>query len=111
MGFAKVKDPKTARFYIRFSEQELATLKTKAQDSGMTMSEFARRRALGLRVVPRTDSQMLAELRRQGGSMRNLLDNMPRTPEQESHFLRVTTAYQTIVQAIKLAMTLQDKAE
>lgn len=111
MGFAKVKDPKTARFYIRFSEQELATLRTKAEDSGMTMSEFARRRALGLRVVPRTDTQMLAELRRQGGSLRNLLDNRSLTPEWESHFLQVMEAYQTIVQAIKLAVKLQDDAE
>lgn len=111
MGFAKVKDPKTTRFYIRFSEQELATLKTKAQNSGMTMSEFARRRALGLRVVPRTDSEMLAELRRQGGSLRNLLNTVSRTPEQESHLLQVVTAYQTIVGTIASALTLQDEAE
>jgi hypothetical protein len=111
MGFAKVKDPKTARFYIRFSEQELAKLKTKAQDSGMTMSEFARRRALGLRVVPRTDTQMLAELRRQGGSLRNLLNTVSRTPEQDSHFLQVAEAYQTIISTIASALTLQDEAE
>lgn len=111
MGFAKVKDPKTARFYIRFSEQELATLKTKAQDSGMTMSEFARRRALGLRVVPRTDTQMLAELRRQGGSLRNLLNTVSLTREQNSHLLQVAEAYQTILRTIATALTLQDEAE
>jgi hypothetical protein len=111
MGFAKVKDPKTARFYIRFSEQELTELKTKARDSGMTMSEFARRRALGRRVVPRTDTQMLAELRRQGGSLRNLLNTVSRTPEQDSHLLQVAEAYQTIVRTIASALTLQDASE
>ena len=77
----------------------------------MTMSEFARRRALGLRVVPRTDSEMLAELRRQGGSLRNLLNTVSRTAEQDSDLLQVAAAYQTIIRTIKLAVMLQDEAE
>jgi hypothetical protein len=54
---------------------------------------------------------MLAELRRQGGSLRNLLNTVSRTPEQDSHLLQVAEAYQTIISTIASALTLQDEAE
>jgi len=104
MGFGIVKEPKTKRFYVRFSENELATLKSHAEHSCMTMSEFARRAALGKRIVPKTDMTMLAELRRQGSSLRNLLNTANRPVTDEAVLRELQQSYKAILATISRAI-------
>lgn len=75
MSFKKSNNPKNMRFYIRFEENEKESLRQSARLCGMTMSDYVRKRALGKRIVPKVDVDVLNELRRQGGNLRDLLTN------------------------------------
>jgi len=110
MGFKPVKEPKTERFYVRFSETELDSLREKAEQCGMTMSQYARDAALGKRIVPKTDYKMLAELRRQGGSLRERLSKLD-TPEDRKIALETIAAFRDIVHIIDKAIDLDGAAK
>lgn len=75
MRFKTVDEPKNQRFYVRLTETEKNIVRDKSEQCGKRMSDYVRDLAIGKRVVPKTDMKMLNELRRQGGSIRNLLNS------------------------------------
>jgi len=69
------QQPKTARqirIALRVSEEEAQEMKEQAEASRLTLSEYARRRILGKRVISQADMNMLAELRRLGGLLKHV---------------------------------------
>lgn len=57
---------------VRCTPAEKAALKAEAEAAGLSLSELVRRRALGRTVTARADTQMIAELRRQGGLLKQI---------------------------------------
>jgi hypothetical protein len=70
--FQKVANPKTARFYVRFKPEDKAVLAAQAEKAGITMSNYVRRRALGMPVKGRDLEKAINELRRLGGLQKKL---------------------------------------
>lgn len=56
---------------VRFTPEEAAVVKSKALDSGVPVSEFLRCAALGRKTRSTVDSQIINELRRMGGMLRD----------------------------------------
>ncbi len=73
MPFAPVKNPKTDRLYVRFRPEEKQRVEAEARKAGMTVSEYVRRRALGIPVKSRVSEQAINELRRLGGLQKHLV--------------------------------------
>jgi hypothetical protein len=68
-------DPMITRpFYmtVRLSEEEFREIREQAEVSHFSVSEYARRRILGKRVVSQVDLAVLAELRRLGGLLKHV---------------------------------------
>lgn len=63
---------KTVALAVRMDEDERDTIREKAKDSGLTVSEFMRRAAMGRRTRSAVDSQVINELRRLGGLQKHL---------------------------------------
>ena len=72
MTFQKGTDNKTAQVRIRFTPDEKAQAEAFAKEGGLTLSEYIRRRALGLPVQSKADAQMINELRRLGGLVKHI---------------------------------------
>ncbi len=70
--FQKGTDNKTAQVRIRFTPDEKAQAEALAKEGGLTLSEYIRRRALGLPVRSKADAQMINELRRLGGLVKHI---------------------------------------
>ena len=62
------------RINTRVTHEELDDIREQAEASGLSLSEYVRRRVLGRRVVSRTDKKMLSELRRQGGLLKHVFN-------------------------------------
>ena len=60
------------RIALRISEKEAQEVKGQAEASRLTLSEYARRRLLGKRIVAQADMNTLAELRRLGGLLKHI---------------------------------------
>lgn len=60
------------RISLRVSEAEASEIKGQAEVSHLTLSEYARRRILGKKIVPQADMNVLAELRRLGGLLKHV---------------------------------------
>lgn len=56
---------------VRLTPEEAAIVKSKALDSGVPVSEFFRCAALGRKTRSAVDSQLINELRRIGGMLRD----------------------------------------
>lgn len=61
-----------SRIEFRVTKEEREEIKEQADASGLSVSEYVRRRALGRRVDSVTDVRMLSELRRQGGLLKKV---------------------------------------
>jgi hypothetical protein len=73
----------TARLDVRVSPKEKAELQAIARDAGLEVSQLVRDRALGRRVVSRTDATTIRELRRLGGLLKMVhLDSQGAYSEQ-----------------------------
>ncbi len=75
--FKKVANPKSARFYVRFKPDEKTLLSDQAKKAGLTMSEYVRKRALGMPVRGRDMDKAINELRRLGGLQKLLALQSP----------------------------------
>lgn len=58
------KDNLESRIEFRVTKEEREKIQEQAEASGLSVSEYVRRRALGRRVDSVTDVRMLSELRR-----------------------------------------------
>jgi hypothetical protein len=58
---------KSEQIMIRLEPDRYQAVVDAAAAAGMTVTDLARHRLLGLRVVTRTDMKAIGELRRQGG--------------------------------------------
>jgi hypothetical protein len=73
MPFApKGAAPLTARLDVRVGPAEKAQLREIAAAAGIAVADLVRRRALGRRVVARTDATTIRELRRLGGLLKKV---------------------------------------
>lgn len=57
---------------VRLTESEKASLLENVDDAGLSLSEYARRRLFGRRVLAHTDEVMVRELRRLGGLLKHV---------------------------------------
>ena len=58
---------RNCRLYLRVTPDEYATIKEQAELSGLSISEYARKRMLGFHIMPKSELNILKELRRLGG--------------------------------------------
>ena len=63
-----------SRIEFRVMKEEREKIREQAEASGLSVSEYVRRRALGCRVSSVTDVRMLSELRRQGGLLKKIFN-------------------------------------
>jgi hypothetical protein len=70
--FQKGTNNKTAQVRIRFTPDEKAKAESLAQEGGLGLSEYIRKRALGMPVRSAADAQMINELRRLGGLVKHI---------------------------------------
>lgn len=62
------------RIDIRVTREERQEIQEQAEASGLSVSEYVRRRVLVRRVSSVTDVRMLSELRRQGGLLKKIFN-------------------------------------
>ena len=67
-----IKENLEARVDFRVTREERQEIQEQAEASGLSVSEYVRRRALGRRVASVTDVKMISELRRQGGLLKKI---------------------------------------
>lgn len=73
MPFKRTRSqPLSGRVNIRVTEEEQRNLKEAAEVSGLSISEYVRRRAVGYQVIARTDLALAMELRRIGGLLKTV---------------------------------------
>ena len=60
------------RLSVRVTDEEYQDLVEQADVSGLSLSEYVRRRVFGRRVVSKLDLKVLAELRRLGGLLKHV---------------------------------------
>lgn len=63
---------RNCRLYLRVTPEEYATIKEQAELSGLSISEYARKRVLGFRVMAKSELNILKELRRLGGLVKHV---------------------------------------
>jgi hypothetical protein len=65
-------EPLDATINVRLTAAEKARLKEDADLAGLSISELARRRYFGKRIVANADAVMIKELRRIGGLLKHI---------------------------------------
>jgi hypothetical protein len=68
---------KTSRIMIRLLPEELEEIEERARVSGLTASEYIRRKVFNRPTVPRADLALVRELRRLGVLMGEILSRAP----------------------------------
>ena len=63
---------RNCRLYLRVTPDEQSTIREQAELSGLSISEYARKRVLGFRVMSKSELNILRELRRLGGLLKHL---------------------------------------
>jgi len=61
---------RTAQVRLHFTPQEKETAFEHAKNAGLTLSDYSRKRILGMPVKSKTDAMMRNELRRLGGLLK-----------------------------------------
>ncbi len=69
------KENLEGRIDFRVTVEERQEIQEQAEASGLSVSEYVRRRALGRRVDSVTDVKMISELRRQGGFLKKIFND------------------------------------
>lgn len=86
---------------VRLKPAERDAIKEKAMDSGVSASEFMRCAALGRKTRSTIDSQVINELRRQGGSLRDKLSKLDGQANKEVA-LATIDAFRDVVKVIEV---------
>ena len=68
------KENLEARLDVRVTREERQEIQEQAEASGLSVSEYVRRRMLGRRIDSVMDIKMLSELRRQGGLLKEIFN-------------------------------------
>ena len=68
---------RTSRVELRLTPEERGFIEEQAGATGLTISDFLRKRALGKRIVPKADLHLLNEVRRLGGLQKHLASIYP----------------------------------
>ncbi len=76
MGRPKRPTGATEQLHFRLSPLEKSVLVKDAAKAGLSISEYVRRRSLGIRVISRMDDNVINELRRLGGLQKHLASQM-----------------------------------
>ena len=63
---------RNCRLYLRVTPDENAIIKEQAELSGLSISEYVRKRALGFHIMPKSELNILKELRRLGGLVKHV---------------------------------------
>jgi hypothetical protein len=80
------------RFEIRLTDEEWHNLSEHSARASLTLSEFARRRIVGYRIVSRIEDKLLNELRRLGGLQKHLASQLPaQRPEFDALLKQIHT--------------------
>ncbi|HEY1257600.1 MAG TPA: hypothetical protein VGF01_22755 [Terracidiphilus sp.] len=84
----------TSRIDIRVTDEEKATLFVQANRAALTLSEYIRRAALGIRIRSRIHSDAISELNRLGGLQKHCLEQMKKfgNDNDTRHELNITLA-------------------
>ena len=69
------KESLEGRIDFRVTVEERQEIQEQAEASGLSVSEYVRRRSLGRRVDSVTDVKMISELRRQGGLLKKIFND------------------------------------
>ena len=69
------KENLEGRIDFRVTLEEREEIQEQAEASGLSVSEYVRRRALGRRVDSVIDVKMISELRRQGGLLKKIFND------------------------------------
>jgi len=69
-----LKEFLTEHINIRVTPQERERINEQAEISGLTISEYARRRICGSSIPSRIEKKMISELRRQGGLLKYIFN-------------------------------------
>jgi uncharacterized protein YaaW (UPF0174 family) len=86
---------KVRTLHLRVTDAEYEKIALDAEASGLTLSEYMRRRALGHVVVSSVDAAMIRELRRQGGLIKHSIN------EGSLHTEEAADAYRAVQAAIQ----------
>ena len=84
----------TVRINIRVTEYELKVIKEDAEEAGLSLSEYGRRRLLGLRVDSKLDVRFVGEIRNLGGLIKHLNnENKGMYSSESAEALRTITKF------------------
>lgn len=95
MGRPKRPSGLVERLYLRLTTLEKSVHEKESEKAGLTLSEYVRRRALGVRVISRMDDSVINELRRLGGLQKKFAG------EIKSHRFEFERILEEIIAAIR----------
>lgn len=96
MAFKQGTDNRTERILLRVTPAERAAIVARAQEAGLSVSQYLRARGVGERVRSIADQQTINELRRLGGLLKKV-----HTDSRGAYSDATSEALREIVAAIK----------
>jgi hypothetical protein len=93
-----VDEEKRILVAIRLKPSEKEAIAEDAAHAGLTLSEYMRRRLLGIRVIARVDMLQLNELRRLGSLQKHM---MAKLPEYKADFIAILTEVMNAVKRVE----------
>lgn len=97
-----VEEAKLSAFVnLRVTEAEKARLKSDAENAGASVSEVVRRRYFNRPIVTKTDLVAINELRRQGGLLKHLFNNMLENKYDEALAKQTAETLEEVRKAIR----------
>ncbi len=101
MAAPRKTDRKSQQIHLRVSDEDHAAFHEMADRTGLTLSELVRRRLRGARIIRRRDTtELVNELRRQGGLMKYLHTRGEPTLPQAHKILEAAARIEKFVQTL-----------
>jgi hypothetical protein len=93
------------RIQVWWEPEDYATMVSNAKDCGLSASEYIRRAALDKKIVPRTDTDTLAQLMKLGGMQKKMIADLRVSLAENADVSTLIAAtnkvYEDIICAIK----------